>query len=545
MARRLRSASLALVAVTFVACFCILAYCDLLRPEPYGYTGTFRAGRLVITTIDDDRGSPAVRAGLHADDVVVAADGRRIDGDGDWAFVEATLAFRHPLRLTIQRGSEILDRTLVLSRAGWRFWGTTPGAVLVITLVIQLVALILATVVVVRRPTDPVALLGAWALFTAAVYVIVLPYRFASVWRELPVALGALVWPPFVCGQAAAAVLCTLFLSFPRRTIRSPLVWAVVWTPMAIALVGPIRDAWRLTSRAADVMHPTLRHVPFGVTVGYLVVGLAVLVRNYWQLTDVNERRRVRIIVIGAVAGLMPGLLVIAFAGLRSNAVTASIFTSRLTVVGTLTLLLFPVSLTYAILRHRVFDIRLIVRQGVRYAVARGALLSAVPLLAFALLIDVLSRGDAPLLAIVQARGWMYAVIAASAVLAHLRRATWLDALDRRFFREQYHAQRVLVQVAEDIRQLADFQAVAPRVVAHIERALHPEFVALLVRHPSEFAFTPVVAMPAGLAPPPLRVDSTLVALARVLRVPLVVSPDTATSMASQLPATELEMVRQ
>src|SRR5205814_6710617 len=110
--------------------FTVLAYCDLLRPEPYGYTATFRGGRLVITTIDGARDSPALRAGLQRGDVVVAADGRRVDSDDDWAFVEATLTFNHPLRLTIQRGSEIHERTVVLSRAGWRFWATTAGAIL-------------------------------------------------------------------------------------------------------------------------------------------------------------------------------------------------------------------------------------------------------------------------------------------------------------------------------------------------------------------------------------------------------------------------------
>ena len=45
---------------------------------------------------------------------------------------------------------------------------------------------------------------------------------------------------------------------------------------------------------------------------------------------------------------------------------------------------------------------------------------------------------------------------------------------------------------------------------------MHPEFVALLVREPSELHYRSLVAVPAGLAPPPLRVDSKLVALLRI-----------------------------
>jgi multisubunit Na+/H+ antiporter MnhE subunit len=365
MAHRLRSTSLAFVVVTFAAWFCVLAYCDVVRPEPYGYAATFRGGRLVITSMDANRESPAVRAGLHPGDVLLATNGRRINDRNDWAVIEATLGFGVPLRLTIQRGSDVLERALVLARARWPFWATAPGVVLLTTLTVQFVGLILGAAIVARRRTDPVALLGAWALLTVGAYVIAFPYRFTAVWRELPAPLSGLLWLPFACGQAAAAVLGTFFVSFPRRTIRSPLLWVALWTPMAIALIAPVHDVWLLVYRAADAVQPTIQQVPFGLTAGYLLTGLGMLVWNYCHLTDANERRRVRIVVIGAAASLAPGLSVIALGALRSkSAVTASIFTSPLMIAGTLTLLVFPVSLTYAILRHRVFDIRLMVRQG-------------------------------------------------------------------------------------------------------------------------------------------------------------------------------------
>jgi hypothetical protein len=81
----------------------------------------------------------------------------------------------------------------------------------------------------------------------------------------------------------------------------------------------------------------------------------------------------VKVLVIGAVGGLLPGLLVVATYRLRSHAnFSLSIFASRATSFGTLTIMLFPASFAYAILRHRLFDIRMMIRQGVRYAVARG-----------------------------------------------------------------------------------------------------------------------------------------------------------------------------
>ena len=73
-------------------------------------------------------------------------------------------------------------------------------------------------------------------------------------------------------------------------------------------------------------------------TAAYTVAGLSALVLNYRRLTDLNERRRVKVLVIGAVGGLLPGLLVVASYRLRSHANLAqSIFASRATSFGTLT----------------------------------------------------------------------------------------------------------------------------------------------------------------------------------------------------------------
>src|SRR5208283_443349 len=127
--------------------------------------------------------------------------------------------------------------------------------------------------------------------------------------------------------------------------------------------------------------------------------------------------------------------------------------------------LTFPLSFAYAILRHRLFDVGVLIRQGLQYAVARGALLSLIPILGGALLADVLLHGDKPLIAVLAIRGWIYVAVGGMALLAHARRERWLGALDRRFFRERYDAHRLLRETAEDIRQGASLEEVAPSVM--------------------------------------------------------------------------------
>jgi sigma-B regulation protein RsbU (phosphoserine phosphatase) len=502
-----------LLSAAFLAYFGLLVYCDVRRPEFYGFEADFSTGRMALVSVAPEP-SPAARAGLLPGDVIVEADRRPIASVADWTIVDGNVEFGRPIHLRVRRGADALAVALTLAPAPWRYFKTEPGAILLGVLGLQLVALAFGVLIVVRRPDDPIALLGAWALATVAVYTIVPPYRIGAVWRHLPAVAGVLIWPPYISSLAVAAVLFTFFASFPRRMVPSLRLWAVLWTPMALALVLPVRDAIALVYRGASASASTLQGpVLMAATAGYTIAGLAALVVNYRRLTDLNERRRVKVLVFGAVGGLLPGLLVVATYRLQSHADLAqSIFASRATSFGTLTLLLFPASSAYAILRHRIFDIGMLIRQGVRYAVARGVLVSVVPALGFLLVIDVLMRGRQPLAETLTARAWVYAAIAGLAVAAHHQRQHWLRSLDRHFFRRHYDAQPPPRR--RGCRQVGDLTLVAAygradrgRAAPGVRRAAGPRAEQLHYRS--------LMAVPAGLAPPPLRVDSKLVALLR------------------------------
>jgi len=143
------------------------------------------------------------------------------------------------------------------------------------------------------------------------------------------------------------------------------------------------------------------------------------------------------------------------------------------------------------------------------------------------LYIDLMMNRQESLAHILQARGWIYAALGGLATVAYWRRRPWLEALDRRFFREHYNAQRLLRDVVEEIREARSFERVAPRVAARIESALHPEFVSLMVHEAGEASYRTVASAPARREPLPLAADSKLVALARVLGKPLKRCPRT------------------
>jgi tRNA A-37 threonylcarbamoyl transferase component Bud32 len=214
-------------------------------------------------------------------------------------------------------------------------------------------------------------------------------------------------------------------------------------------------------------------------------------------------------------------------------------------IVLALLLLAMPLSFAYGILRHRLFDVRVIIRQGMRYAVARGVLLSLVPILAALFGLDVLLHGDRPIAAVLQARAWIYVALAGMTVAAYHQRGAWLDSLDRRFFRERYDADRVLRIMANDVRQSGNFDEVAERVVRQIDAALHPEYAALLVCEAGDAEYRiGAAAGPAQIAPA-IRADSKLAELMRVLGKPFEVPHGGDGWLERQLPRRDIVTLRQ
>src|SRR5262249_61248802 len=91
--------------------------------------------------------------------------------------------------------------------------------------------------------------------------------------------------------------------------------------------------------------------------------------------------------------------------------------------------------------RHRLFNVRLIVRQGLQYAMARSVLLSALPLLALTFLCDIFIHRQESLAAIIAARGLAYACFGSVAAVLYWKRQGGLNGIHRRFFPDRYDAQ--------------------------------------------------------------------------------------------------------
>jgi tRNA A-37 threonylcarbamoyl transferase component Bud32 len=549
------------VAVSVLSYLGLMLYADALGPGGFGMGLRFREGRVLVVEVVPDY--PAARAGIEPGDQVVAAAGQPVKTVLEWCAVAENAEVGRPFILEIERGGQP-RRAVVTFEAHWRRWSAGTWVTFLAKVTAKLVTFGLALVIALRRPHDLVALVGALWLAALSItdfvptavadpHVPQWSYGAPAMWRSLPLWLSAPLWVGctiFLLGPPLSVVFLSTFPRPVLRTRRGWWLWGLTWAPLSI--VGfPAMLFWTYRAlydpaHSTNVLPDWFTPLAGVIVLGSVGIALTLLVINYRRLVDQNERRRVRVLVLGVFVGLS-GLAPIATASffdfppvlqtaLRSPAARAS---------ASALFLALPLSFAYAILRHRLLDVGLIVRQGLQYALARRLVVSVVPACALLLVLDLAVHGDQPLRTVLQSRGWIYAAVAALAFAAHVRQQRWLGALDRRFFRERYDAQRLLREVVEEAGRAASLERAAPQVVARVEAALHPEFVALLVRAPRDPAFRTLASAPGPTMGLALRADSKLLGVARLLGRPLEVEPGESGWLKEQLPHEETTFLRE
>ncbi len=526
------------VAASFLGLHAFIPYLAIWGPaDPEGLDATFERGAMRLRAVAPS--TPLAKAGLQAEDRVLTVSGQPLRNTHDWAAVLANQQAGRSETWKILRDEKPLEIEIVPEGATWRNRLTN---LYVIYLGLALFCFALGLLIAFRRAGDIAARMGAWFIITASVGF-GLPNGWAVLWHQVPMVAQWLLWIPEISRFVIEGIFLSFFAVFPCRLFRARWPWVVIWVPVLATLPWRCSRFYSVIYRPgfASVVPGWLSQVTFLRTMVYLAAAVVMLVIAYHRLANLNERRRVRVLMVGtaiSLAAAIPIVWVFNFRGhhLRLWSLLLGIFFPAT--------LACPLAFAYAILRHRVLDIQVIIRQGLQYALARGAVLAVVPVLGAILVFDLAVNSHEPLAHILRARGWVYAALGALALVAYWRRKPWLEALDRRFFRERYNAQRLLRDVVGEIREARNLHRVLPRVVARIGSALHPEFVSLMVHEPGMPSYRSLASAPVGLAPPPLAADSKVVALMRVLGKPLETLLADSGWLDRRLPREEVDLLR-
>jgi eukaryotic-like serine/threonine-protein kinase len=212
----------------------------------------------------------------------------------------------------------------------------------------------------------------------------------------------------------------------------------------------------------------------------------AAIVLNAREETSPGELRRMRWAFYGSLVAFAPvtALFTLRFVQevlLSGTRLISPETESVVDNVAFLFLAVAPITLAYAVVKHRVFGIRIVIRRGVRYLLARNVL-RAVLLLPLALLAGSVLLNPERTVAQILFQHPFHLVLIAAAALSLRFRGALARGIDRRFFREAYDEEQVLLSLVDDIRARDSLTDLSRLVSDRLGATLHPERLYLVYR---------------------------------------------------------------
>ena len=209
-----------------------------------------------------------------------------------------------------------------------------------------------------------------------------------------------------------------------------------------------------------------------------LVAIVAVIVRNYFAVVDQDQRRRLRWVFLGLVMAATPvaTIFLVNLLGVVRGSEMDAQTCFRAQTFALLFLVFLPVTFTYAVIAHRVVGVEVVIRQGLRYLLARNVLRGAIFLPIVLVGLRVVSNPDRTVSQILFDNPF-YSALALAAAFALFVRDRLQRWLDRRFFRDAHDGERLLLELVSEIKHHDSLSDLVALVSRRIERALHPQQV--------------------------------------------------------------------
>jgi phosphoserine phosphatase RsbU/P len=237
----------------------------------------------------------------------------------------------------------------------------------------------------------------------------------------------------------------------------------------------------------------SLRHL---LTYGFIVLGLISLVWNCFSTeTSQEARRKSRVLLWGTLLGVFPIAFERSFTDFSGYRPTFWI-----NMLLTFLLLLYPLAFAYSIVKHRVLEIPVLLRNSVRYVlVQRGyfVLLICGGLLAIFLFTHFFLGyfEDKSQFGMALSAAFGVALVWVSGPF--VKRGT--ERIDRAFFRSSYNARVILEDLVEKTRKVSERRELAKLIEHHLTQVFHPQSLAIYFGGTNGQVVATGPVVPAGL----------------------------------------------
>jgi hypothetical protein len=275
-------------------------------------------------------------------------------------------------------------------------------------------------------------------------------------------------------------------LYFPNGRLYPPRLnrWGNLLLNVLIALMflAPIllnkTIAWGTGVRQLSVSNPffvaefdfTVITVP--LMIGILIFGAITLFLRY-RAGSTLERLQLRWLLAGVMAQ---------FGVLFLSTGLAEVLNVEATLVGSLYTVIIPIAIGIAILRHKLYDIDIIIRRTLIYS----ALTTILAMIYFGAIILTqqlfrAATGETPDIAIV------VSTLLIAALFSPIRRRVQ-DVIDRRLYRRKYDVEKTLAQFQHNLRDEVDMETLKSNLVGVVNDTMQPDKIALWIPDPVQKA---------------------------------------------------------
>ncbi len=235
--------------------------------------------------------------------------------------------------------------------------------------------LLLAFWVVASRPRDK----NAWFMLGILVYFAAIFGKNTGYWGDALYALNAF-WDQFWL-EAGPLSIMLFGIYFPERAKLDERFPWIKWLLISAAvLFAPLDFAWaygfRIHFASIHWLSPILlkyyevQTIIFMVAIGIYFIALA---NKLYSSKRPDDRRRLKILYWGSTAANLPCFLIVVYSLITGRDFGDGV-PSWLLLAALFIFTLFPISLAYVVVVHRALELRILLRQGTKYALARTSI---------------------------------------------------------------------------------------------------------------------------------------------------------------------------
>lgn len=410
--------------------------------------------RLVITNIVP--GGVTDRAGARDGDVLLRIDSVSVNN----LFGAQYLLNLHPAgskaRFLVERGGRHVTFDVTVLK--------TFNYLYLSEFLLGLGFVLVSLFVVFARPEGSIqrefARYGIFTLFFFGMSIISVGGPYDPAWKVyslLSIAMLARILAP--------PVFVTFFLHFPVRRASADKHWVI-----ALLYAGSILTAGVLATRMFGSWEFTemrwLRLTAALTPFAYFLGGLAVFTHGYFTRTAPDARRQLRPILLSALIGIAAFIYVTILTTMQPLV----LYLEPCRLLPVLLIVGIPPAFGYAIIKHRLMDVTLIVRRSIIYAVITAALAAIYLGVVFglgSLLSDALGEADNTLLV-------MIAVVVIAILFDPLKQRIQ-RIVDRVFYQERYNYQKALLEFSNELPRQMNLDQILHSVVNRISTTMHLE----------------------------------------------------------------------